>query len=367
MFYYGLNINLPGSGLCNQLYGLCGTMTFCERNNIPVIFVGKFNKDFKKNEYCNISEILNIEEMNRTNKVKLIDYEDFNVAFKQFKIGKDIFSLDITEDIRIFSTKNPSSGLIKGKSFRITNDFNFDSLESKPISYFTKMFSPSYNTNLKLFINFSINNIDFSTFIPLINFKVEDFEIDLSKIELKNPIQYNDSSQLFYDYISSIKFQDEITQIGRNFIKTIDFSQRVNCIHLRLEDDCINAHSIQNKMGFNEYKHKVENKYIELIKKYINPNEPTIILAYSYNNRVINFMKTNGYNYVITPKLSEYREICAINDLVIGERINGVYLYVFESSFSYTLLHRIKEREKIVNRMFQLNNLDEPEIPYSFI
>lgn len=358
--YLGLDICIPGYGLCNQLYGLCGTMTYCERNNIPIIFVGMFNKDIEKNEYCKISEILDLEEINKISKVKLVDINNFKVEILSIKLGKEIFSLEIKEDLI-------DNGYLKPNKLIIDRNFNFDNLKSKPISYFKKMFSQNYSKELGINVNFKIDGILYSVKYKLDNFTLEtDIDINFSNIILNKPLQYNDSSALFYSYLSLLKFQESLIIPIKSFITTIDFSKTVNCIHLRLEDDALLAHCVQNNMDFKRYKTIVEEKYISLIKRYINKGDLTILLAYNYDNRVIDFLKENNYNYITTPKISSYREICAINDLVIGEMITGTYIYLFESSYSYTLLHRLKNRNTVKNVMFELNNIEGNERTNNF-
>ena len=54
----------PGSGLCNQLYSIAKTCLDCSKNNIKYIFMSKFLKQINSNDYCNISEIIDIKKTN---------------------------------------------------------------------------------------------------------------------------------------------------------------------------------------------------------------------------------------------------------------------------------------------------------------
>ena len=132
------------------------------------------------------------------------------------------------------------------------------------------------------------------------------------------------------------------------FDKVIDKLEiKINCIHLRLEDDAVKHWSNENKMEPMHFKSIVEEKYIDEIKKNIDKNDITIVLSYNYDNKVIKFLRDNFYNYILTPKMDANRDIAAINDLLIGQYCNNVYIFVYESSFSYTLLCRIYERNKV--------------------
>lgn len=79
-------------------------------------------------------------------------------------------------------------------------------------------------------------------------------------------------------------------------------------IHLRVEDDAITHWSKGNNMSKPEFKRWLEEKYIEIIRRYINKSDETIILSSSLNNGVIDFLNENKYNYRFTEKKYDDRE-----------------------------------------------------------
>ena len=74
-------------------------------------------------------------------------------------------------------------------------------------------------------------------------------------------------------------------------------------------------------------KKNIENTYINTIKKYFNKLNLIIILTYSQNNSVLNFLKENNYTYVISNEKEEDREISAILPFYIRESIVTIILY----------------------------------------
>ena len=62
------------------------------------------------------------------------------------------------------------------------------------------------------------------------------------------------------------------------------------------------------------------------------------------------------------------RELSAIVDLHIGNYCNNKYIFIFESSYSFTLLKRIlnKNTNTIIALMIEYMNIFSPECIYDF-
>ena len=73
------------------------------------------------------------------------------------------------------------------------------------------------------------------------------------------------------------------------------------------------------------------------------PSDLTVILTNDINNDVIKFLLDNNYKIVTTEKIYKDREFNAIIDLEVGNICNNVYLFVYESSFSYFLMKKLKK------------------------
>ena len=85
-----------------------------------------------------------------------------------------------------------------------------------------------------------------------------------------------------------------------------------------------------------------------------------IILTYSKNNSVLDFLKENNYTYVISNEKEEDREISAIYDFILGENCNNYFILVLESSFSYSLLYRMDKNIKGI-QIYYNNLYKEPD------
>jgi hypothetical protein len=107
-----------------------------------------------------------------------------------------------------------------------------------------------------------------------------------------------------------------------------------------------------SKLNFQNY---IEQKYINIIKKYINKKDITVLLTYSTNNNVIHYLKKNEYTYYISPKIEQWgREINAIKDTSIIGLCNNIFIGNFNlkhlngSSLSYYLINKLNPNVKYI-------------------
>jgi hypothetical protein len=146
---------------------------------------------------------------------------------------------------------------------------------------------------------------------------------------------------MFDNILTNITYHDDFIIKSESIINEINKKKKVNIIHLRLENDAIIHWSKKNKMTHDVYLEHLENKYINLIKKYILKEDKTIILSSSASNRVIDFLNNDKYDYKFIDKLFEDREKNAIIDLLISGSCNNIFIGNFNiqqhngSSFSY--------------------------------
>ena len=209
---------------------------------------------------------------------------------------------------------------------------------------------------LQLHITFSINNIIFyGTYDQTNGFLNSDILIDLNNVVFQPSLKIqNDQTEFTKGIFRNIVFQSYFIQRANEYIqRTININKNINCIHLRLEDDAVEHWARENKISTVDFKKIMEDKYIDAITINLKKEDATFILSDNYDNRVIQFLRENGYNFIKTPKMSEDREVAAVYDLHIGQYCNNVYVLVYDSSFSYTLLYRIFEQAKF--RQVELN------------
>lgn len=99
--------------------------------------------------------------------------------------------------------------------------------------------------------------------------------------------------------------------------------------------------SKMNKMSKEDFKMTIENRYIELIERNIDIKDTTIILSSSFDNRVVDFLNENGYNYLTSKNNFKYRELNAIVDTIVSKKCNNILIGNFNmnklngSTFSY--------------------------------
>lgn len=258
-------------GLCNQLYSIIAGIKFCIENQIRTIVIKQFLKSIDSNNYCDISDIIDINKYNNYLKSNNIN----------------VLLVDNSNFVSLSDNKNPNFQ----SNFKYQQDkLFFDLLRNIPFS-------------TKLIDNFLTNN-------------------------------------------------SQILTLTNNIINTI---------HLRIEDDVLTHYESRLNMDKELLRIIVENKYINLIKKYFNKDDLIIILTYSLNNSVIDFLNNNGYKYIINEKKSDDREISAIYDLMLGEYCNNYYICIWESSYSYTLFSRINKKNNVKAIQIYYEDLDRRE------
>jgi len=341
---------LKNSGFCNQIYSILYTCGHALRNNIHFIFIGKYLKEINTDNYCNISEIINLAATNQFLKdynMVLIDYYDFSFDILEAKYGIGNTTIDITNEIKAFR---------ENKRFFISTNVNLNTLFGDPVKHFKDKFFISLNSNnLKLYITYSINNVTCQEIYEQESgYLKSDIFYNFENAILTPSLRiHNDCSPFSLGVLRNITFNQEMILTTKECIETL-LSQnsnrntnKINCIHLRLEEDAMQHWSKENNMTLTEFKSVIEEKYIDEIKKNIDKTDATLILSHNYDNKVIEFLKVNEYNYILTPKMDKSRDVAAIYDLLIGQYCNNVYIFVYESSFSYTLLYRIYERSKV--------------------
>jgi hypothetical protein len=251
--------------------------------------------------------------------------------------------INVTKQILSYNVNN---------SFEIKNTVNLNDIFGNPIEMFKKKYGIELNkNNIKLFIEYSINGIILKTTYDTENGYLKD-EIDIMNI-FKNPnflpsLIHNDLTEFSCSLLNNFVFDNKFTLTAKQYIENVvnkennrNENVKINCIHLRLEDDAVEHWAKENKLPPVQFKTIIEYMYIEKIKEHILKYEKTIVLSYDYNNRVIDFLRENNYTFFLTPKMDTFREIAAAYDMEIGRYCNNVYILVYDSSFSYTLLFRM--------------------------
>ena len=165
---------------------------------------------------------------------------------------------------------------------------------------------------------------------------------------------------MFDEIAKNIHYNNYFIDLTNEFIKDIDFNNKINIFHLRFEDDAIKHWSEINNMPIDEFKKCVENKYTKIIKRYIKKNDLTIILTSSLSNSIIDYFENNNYNYKLTKKLFDEREKNAIIDFLISQLCNNIFIGSGGSTFSCYIARNLRVKKV----MFNLDKITDDEKVY---
>jgi len=216
--------------------------------------------------------------------------------------------------------------------------------------------------------------IDFNEtnkFLKKYNVSISDLVNPSNNVHIHNTSldeNYVDASK-FFDIFNNIKFNDKYYNLSNNLINEIKFKLgddvKINIIHLRVEKDAIIHWSRINNMNPILFNILLEQKYINLINKYINKHVFTVVMTYSMNNNVIKFLKKNGYNFFISKKdVTIGRECNALTDLLLARQINNFFIGVGGSTFTHLINNSTPNKKKTI--MFDINNIKKPIIVVNY-
>ena len=338
----------PGCGLCNQLYALTGCIDHAiYYKNINIIIVDNFLKQINTIDYCPISEI--------------VDMNAFNAYLLQYNIAL-IDRNYIHPTINSIVYENSQS-----KKIDITHDicgkFLRNSVLRIPITDIL-----AHDASM-LLVTYSLGGIPITLRYQMINGKLEkEVFLDFNFTDFRgSPQLYYGGSQnpkQFVSILQNMRFNVNFTSMVEALSSPFSNDTKINVIHLRLEEDAIASFTLQTKIT--NYKKVLEDKYIAMIKKYIEPQDLTIILSSEYNNQVIKFLDDENYNYIKTVNVTKYRELNGLIDLIIGEKCTNIMIGVYESSFSYTLMYRLFNNPSfdVYSVIIYMNDLSKSEQIY---
>jgi hypothetical protein len=316
------------SGLCNQIYSLITGICYCIENKVNILFIKKFYKSINTENYCNISEIIDIDYLN----LYLSKYSIFLVDSNNFKFNiNNAFIIDANNNIIFDVTNNIIETYLSDSEFNIPK-------------YSKLLPETNLNYGFDLLIKYQLNNGFFEERYPIVDNKlIESVNYNFTDLRYDEYSVSGAKHKYFWEILQNIKFLDIFINKANDIKRQIcsDNSQKINCIHLKLENDCIDHYKNIYNMDKNIIKQTLENMYIEMITNNILETELNIVLTCDLNNNVIKFLQNNNYKFITTPKLFEDRELNAIIDLEIGLLCNHKYIFTFESSFSFTLLKKL--------------------------
>jgi len=321
-----ISFSQMGMGLTNQLFSLANGIDKAIKNKCNVVVIDKFLCDYNSHEYIHISNILDLERMNIYFKQKynliLVDKYNFDFELLNVTYGTEGNKIDITHAIKQKYYNN--------KKLFVNKNADFNKIQGDPCVGVKKYICFKYKLN---------HNIIIDKYTEILTKNIDYTNDNFIKCTMGWPSKSYDT---FLDILIHITYNKLLLDKAKIQLSDVTLTKKVNLIHLRIENDAINHWSVMNKMSKENFKIILENKYIQLIQKYIDKNDTTILISSSFDNAVIDFLNKNKYNYFTSKKKPfEYRELNAIVDLIISKKCNNIFIGNFNlngnngSSFSY--------------------------------
>jgi hypothetical protein len=355
-------IHGPWMGAINQIYTIVTNIIECIDNNKHIFVCGNFLNEIYSDNKTPISNIIDLPKINyflyEKYKLIMVDVNDLQFQILNISYGNNDINIDITDSIL-------EKYKYRDNIFLIPKKINLNLLKGDPLEGEPK----------KVFIKYMLNGYTFNDeYNEAYNELTEDIEYDFN-IHNLNILTwgYTKENKALFDFIiQNISFNDTFkTAVDTYLAEHIDLNNKINVLHLRLEDDAINHWCSFNKIRPFEYKILMEEKYIELIRKNIKKSDKNIILSYSDNNEVMRYMKSNGYDIHFLPKNKLWgREINAVRDLCISKSCNNIFIGNYNprltevngSTFSYYISQNLQSNVKQV--LIELEHIFNPEIIY---
>jgi len=312
-------------GLTNQLFALSTGINDAIKNKSNVVIIDQLLCDYSKDKYIHISNVLDLEKMNLYFKQKynliLVDKYNFDFELLNVTYGTEDNTLDITQTIKEKYYHNNKLFINK-----ITNLNNIQG-------------DPCFGVKKNIWFKYKLNdNIIIDKYKEILTKDIDYTNDNYIKCNMGWPSKnYN----TFEDILTHITYNKQYLDISKRQLSDVILTNKVNLIHLRIEEDAINHWSRMNRISKQNFKIKLENKYIQLIQEYIDKNDITIILSSSFDNNVIDFLDKEKYKYFTSENNYKYRELNAIVDFIISKQCNNVFIGNFNfngmngSSFSY--------------------------------
>lgn len=351
--YYSKIAN-QSTGFTNQIFCFITGIINGYKKKDKVVVVDSFINDISKNIYTPISQIINMDKINIFLKenydIIVVDKYNINLQIISIQYGNHNKFIDLTDKILHKYYKN--------NKLLINKDICFNNVKGDPCPLVLK----------KLIIKYKINNYDLEeTYEEILKSDISIGNVDLNEKYVQDMGWINDfNNNMFDNILTHITFTDKFVEKSNSIINEIDKNKKINVMHLRLENDGIKHWSTMNKMTPLKYESFLENKYIDLIKRYLNKNDENIILSNSHSNKVIEWLNKNNYNYKFTNKYFNEREKDAIVDLLISQNCNNIFIGNFNiknlngSTFSYYIGKTIKSN--FLNIYIDLDKIYEKEV-----
>lgn len=257
--YYS-KIGNSGAGFTNQIFAFITSIINAFKNKNKVVVIDNFLNDIKNSTYSQISKIFDIVQINiflkKNYDIIIVDKNNINFEILSVKYGTNETNyIDLTKFFKDLYLKN--------NKLLINKNICFNNIKGDPCHGSIKNFIIKYKINDYDIEEIYNENLDSNIEI---NFEKGPYIFTLGWIN-----SFNDN--MFDKILTNIVYNIDFTSKSELVINDINKNKKINIIHLRLEDDAIAHWSKINNIMPNKYKTFLEEKYINLFKKYISKTD----------------------------------------------------------------------------------------------
>ena len=365
-----------GTGLTNQIFTFINAIIIAIMKEKDTLICNNFVAELSECNFIPASDVINFRKLDiilKQYNLKLLDRNYLQFEVLSINYGTDNHNINITEDIMKQYYHN--------ESLIINKNIDFNSFKGNPCPDKYKKLSIHYKLNNYYYCDIYNEVLDediiynFSN-IPYISVPktkeefgklLPEFYDYKDKSFTRIPIWFNSIDEPFFnDILVKLPYNSIFEKIVLTFLDKLDLSKNINVVHLRNESDMLVSNVMNLRVDYNTYKNEVDNKFINIFNKYIDKNDQTILLTYSKNDIVINYLKENNYSIFERDRSFMYcRELQAIIDLLIGDICNNIFIGAWNidtksgSTFSYYLYKRILKSKKTI--LIDLYNISSDE------
>uniref|UniRef100_A0A6C0L033 Uncharacterized protein n=1 Tax=viral metagenome TaxID=1070528 RepID=A0A6C0L033_9ZZZZ len=303
----------------DQLFKMIkGISSVIQQKGSNLIVLDTFLCDYDKNYYTPISNIFNLQEINvylKKYNITLIDKHNFQFELLKVEYGTSENNIDITQEIK--------EKFYENKKLFINKTLVFNSLKG----------DPCFNTIKKVWISYNLNGCIYNDEYSEVLHKNIDYTNENYKYVVGVP---NKNENIFQDILSCLIYNRKFYDLSASILSKQNITNKVNVIHLIIEDESVQILTKRKNLLLQNFKAKLSNKYIQLIKDHIQKSDTTIILTKSLTqNPVIEFLNQNNYNNFIARKHFEHSELNAIADFIHSKKCNNVFI----GNFNYNTMN----------------------------
>lgn len=311
-------------GLTNQLLLLLNTINYIN-NNHPgsVLFLGNFYAQYD-------------DDNSKVPFGEIIDLNSLNLNISLFDLTH------ILKDVEILLTWGSVLNSFPKEIF-------LNILQNENASFFNEVVDPEPGVSKQIHLNIPSKNLKYS-------FQERNGRLNViytDHMQIPNALFF---SPAINNMMSVLQFLQTPT-----FFEIENEGRNCSVVHIRNENDGITWWSRQNNMTFEQYYNALNQKYIQLIEKYI-PKEHILLILTSkrYNNPIIDHLQQSGYHILFNVYEDIGREKMAISDMILASKIcNSVLIAPIRGSTYSVLLSLRLQYNKLVH--FNLDRIQEAD------